>query len=316
MTMTTAGARLGQNPVLTGLLTAPVAQSSFIAEKLFPRLPNALRGMTLAAMGDEATRNYDTRRAPGTSTKQVNISWSGKTFTVKQYSVDVPIPREILQEVDTASHLNVDAHLDVSRIAISTGLQVLNTGYELEAANLALNPANYAGNSLNITGGDKWSAPTGKPVTQILQASEAIRQKTGRRPNLLTLSASALLAISLNPEVKSYLPDTLLGSVTIDQLKTIFKVAEIVVGESVVKNGDDVTDIWGNNAVLAYVPNMAAGMALGEPAFGFTNVLEGHPFAEQPRYDATLKSWVFGSTFERECNIVTPGAGFLIQNPA
>ena len=176
MTMTTAGARLGQNPVLTGLLTSSVAQPSLIAERLFPRLPMALRGMTLAKIGSEGMRRYDTRRAPGTVTKKVEISWGGKVYTVDQHSVDVPIPREILQEADLAGRLNVSAHLDVSRIAINTAMQVLTTGYEAEVADLACAAGNYAGNTINITaGGDKWSASTGKPVTQILQAGEAIR---------------------------------------------------------------------------------------------------------------------------------------------
>ena len=82
---------------------------------------------------------------------------------------------------------------------------------------------------------------------------------------------------------------------------------------------DTARDVWGNNAILAYVPTIAAGSAkvsLAEPAFGFTNVIEGHPFAETPYFNNDLKSWIYGGTFERRANVAYPGAGFLFTNPA
>jgi hypothetical protein len=77
-------------------------------------------------------------------------------------------------------------------------------------------------------------------------------------------------------------------------------------------------DVWGNNAVLAYVPRIGGGgadLSLAEPGLGFTNVLEGHPFAETPYYDNASKSWVYGATYERRPNVAYSGAGFLFTNP-
>ena len=124
----------------------------------------------------------------------------------------------------------------------------------------------------------------------------------------------------MNPEVKSYLPSSNLGPATLDQLKTILNVKKIVVGEAI-STGDsgDVSDVWGNHAVLAYVPEIGAdgtGLSLGEPAFGFTSWMEGHPFIETPYYDNGSKSWIFGATFERTPTLVRGSAGFLFQNPA
>ena len=53
--MTAAEIRLKQNPILTGLLLG-MGQGTFIAEKLFPRLPQALSSVTLAQLGDERLR--------------------------------------------------------------------------------------------------------------------------------------------------------------------------------------------------------------------------------------------------------------------
>lgn len=72
-----------------------------------------------------------------------------------------------------------------------------------------------------------------------------------------------------------------------------------MVGDAVwIDEADTGRDVWGNNAILAYVPNMGSGgsadISLAEPGFfGFTNVLEGHPFAETPYYEPASKA---GST--------------------
>lgn len=320
MAMTAAEIRLKQNPILTNLLLG-LGQGSFVAEKLFPRLPQALSSVTLAQLGDERLRRYNLRRAPGAATKRVNIKYDGKTYAVDQYSVEVPLPRELLREADESRKLNVGNYLDVSRIAMATANDVLALDYEIEVAQLATNAASYAaGNTLALAGGTKWSAATGTPVTDIRAAADVVRKKIGKRPNTLLLSADALTALCTNPEVKGYLPSTAMGPASIDQLKSILNVPTIEVGDAVWINDADVgADVWGNNAVLAYVPRIGGGggadLSLAEPGLGFTNVLEGHPFAETPYYDNGSKSWVYGATYERRANVAYSGAGFLFTNP-
>ena len=309
------------NPILGNLmLTGVAAATAMAASVLFPRLPTALRGFQLAQLGDEATRQYNTRRAPGTATKQVQINWQGKPYTVNQHAIDVPIPRELIQEQDEANRLNVGANLDISRIAINTALQILNLSYEMEAAGIATDTAAYSGNVLALAGGTRWSAATGTPVTDIRGKAEVIRQATGRRPNTLVLGASVLNPLAMNAEVKSYLPDSVLGAATLDHLRTILNVPNIVIADAVTTSeAGVVSDVWGNNAILAYAPNIGAdgsGLGLGEPAFGFTSWLEGHPFVETPYYDRATKSWIYGATFERQPTLVRGNAGFLFQNPA
>ncbi|MDR3055250.1 MAG: major capsid protein [Zoogloeaceae bacterium] len=318
--MTPAEIRLRQNPVLTNLLLG-LKQTGFIAERLFPRLPQALRGMTLAKIGNEHLKQYDLRRAPGTATKRVDIRYNGQTYTVNQYSVEVPIPRELIQESEAAQRVSIVANLDVSRIAMTTANDILALDYEIEVATVANTAATYAsGNVLALSGGTKWSADTGTPVTDIRNASDTIRAATGVRPNVLELSYAAWRALEVNPQVRSYQPDSVLGPVTLDQLKTILQVPDIIIGEAIRLDDADVAhDVWGNNAILAYVPSLGGAngdVSLAQPAFGFTSVLEGNPFAEAPYYEPNLKSWVYGATYERQANVAYNTAGFLFQNAA
>ncbi len=320
MSMTLADIRLKQNPILTNLLLG-VGQGSMVAEALFPRLPQALSSVNLAKLGDERLRRYNLRRAPGSATKRVNIKYEGVTYSVDQYSVEVPLPRELIREADESRKLSVGNYLDVSKIAMSTASDILGLDYELEVAALATNVATYAaGHVLALAAGTRWSTATGTPVTDIRTASDVIRKKIGKRPNKLTLSADAFVALSMNAEVKGYLPNTVLGPATMDQLKTILNVASIEVGDAVWVDETDVgRDVWGNNAILAYVPSIGAGgtsnISLAEPAFGFTNVIEGHPYAETPYFENGTKSWVYGATFERRPNVAYNTAGFLFTNP-
>lgn len=317
--MTAADIRLKQNPILTSLLLG-LGQGTMVAEKLFPRLPQALSSVALANLGNERLKRYNLRRAPGAPTKRVDIKFEGKVYSVKQYSVDIPMPREVVREADESRKLNVSNHLDVSRIAMATANDILGLDYELEVAELATNAGTYAaGHVTALAGGTKWSAATGTPVTDIRAAANVIRKKIGKRPNRLTLSPDAKLAVETNPEVKSYLPANQQGVATLAQLASIFEVDEVVCGDAVWIDSTDVgQDVWGNNAVLAYVPKIGGAgndISLAEPGFGFTNVIEGHPFAETPYYDNGAKSWIYGATFERLPNVAYNTAGFLFQNP-
>ena len=319
MSMTPAEIRLKQNPILSSLLLG-MGLGSLVAEQLFPRLPQALSSVNLAKLGDERLRRYNLRRAPGSATKRVNIRYEGVTYSVDQYSVEVPMPRELIREADESRKLNVGNYLDVSRIAMKTASDILALDYEIEVATMATSVGLYGSHVLALAAGTKWSASTGTPVRDIRAAADIIRKKIGKRPNKLTLSADAFRALSMNAEVKGYLPITVLGPATIEQLKTVLNVAEIVVGDAVWMDETDTgRDVWGNNAILAYVPSIGAGgsadISLAEPAFGFTNVIEGHPFAEAPYYDNAIKSWVYGATFERRPNVAYATAGFLFTNP-
>lgn len=317
--MTPAEIRLKQNPILTSLLLG-LGQGTFIAEKLFPRLPQTLSSVVLAKLGKERLKRYSLRRAPGAQTKRVNIKYEGVVYSVDQYSVEVPMPRELIREADESRKLQVGNYLDVSRIAMTTASDILALDYEIEVATTATDPDNYAaGNVQALAGATKWSAATGTPVTDIRAAAEVIRKRVGVRPNKLILSADAFQAVSTNVEVRNYLPSTQTGPATVEQLKTIFNVPEIVVGDAVwVDQNDEGQDVWGNNAILAYVPSIGAGsgnISLAQPAFGFTNVIEGHPFAETPYFENGSKSWIYGATFERRPNVAYDDAAFLFQNP-
>lgn len=320
MAMSLEEIRLRQNPILTSLLLG-AGQGSMIAEHVFPSLPHTLSSIGMVKVGDEAMRRYNLRRAPGAVTKRVWIKYEGVTYSVDQYSVEVPIPREAIREADESRKLNVGSHLDISRMAMATANAILGLDHEIQVGEMATNSAIYAaGHVVALSGTTKWSDPLGTPVTDIRDAAEVIRQKTGKRPNKLTLSALAAKVLPTNAEVRGYLPSTQMGPATLQQLAEIFNVKSIAVGDATYKDDAGTAhDVWGNNAILHYSPDLPKGspdISLAEPAFGFTNTIEGHPFAETPYYEQPAKSWIYGATYERRPNVAYDTAAFLFQNPA
>lgn len=317
--MTLAEIRLKQNPILTHILLG-LGQGSFVAERVFPRLPLGSSSAVLARLGDERFRKYNLRRAPGTPTKRVDIKYEGKVYTVAGCAVDVPIPRELIREADESRPLDVHGHLSVSQLAVVTANDILLLDYELSAADLATDPDSYApGHVVDLAGSTKWSVDSGAPISDINEAANLIRKKTGRRPNQLTLSPDAFRAMKGNLEVQSYMSGEE-WLVTLDALKDALQLKEIVVGDATwIDETDTPRDVWGNNAILQYVPegrsDAAGAISLAEPAFGFTAVIEGHPFVETPHFSPSEKAWIYGATFERQAHVALSTAAVLFRNP-
>ncbi|MEO1477996.1 MAG: major capsid protein, partial [Bacteroidota bacterium] len=202
-------------------------------------------------------------------------------------------------------------------------------GRDAKAAQLALDADNYgANNKVALAGGDKWSAAGSKPADQINEAKSAIRKQIGTDPNTLLLSGDAFDALKENASLLDKIKYTQRGVITADLIASAFDVERVLIGKAVYAENEDAaefTDIWGNNAVLAYVPAGASmtyapssdGMMMNreEPSYGYTYVIEGMPMVEQPYYDPNSKSWVYPVTYDATPVLSGVAAGYLFQNP-
>jgi hypothetical protein len=324
MSMTLSQMKANNNPVLAGLLLGTSNDAtSYVGSGLFPLLPQALSSMSIIQMGTTHLKRYNIRRAPGAPTKRIELKWGDKVVTLDQDAVEVLMPREIIRELDTARRLNVGMWLEASQIAMSTIRDVLDLSYELDCAEKAADPATYgSGMVYALSGNAKWTAATGKAVTDVRTAIEMVRQDCGRRGNRVTFSPTDYKAFCENEETRGYLPSTQLGPPTIDQIKRILSPTNpelfyVDVGDAVYEDDDGTKhDVWSGATVVSYSPpiNLNTGMSLGTPRFGATSVMEGHPLAETPYYSNERKGWVYGGTYERRPNVLTQGAAFLLQN--
>ncbi|OFJ46400.1 hypothetical protein BA896_021850 [Janthinobacterium lividum] len=313
MPMTNRGVRI-IDPILTGF-SQGYRNSAYIGEALFPRVPVGQTGGQILEFGREAFQLVNMRRQPGGATKRIQFGYLGKPYTLLQDSLEVPVPRE--HQRDASKVLSIDLGQRASRMGMNKILLQL----EVDQAALATNAANYAGtNKVALAGAAKWSASTGNPLTDVDTGREAIRGIIGIYPNTLVLSALAFNACKNNPNVIARFQYN--GSVNIDasqittqMLAGLFNVDKVVVGKAIVTNDALVNaDIWGNNAVLAYVPQGETFME--EPSYGYTYTLDGNPLVEQPYWDNNAKAEIYGVTMERAPVLSGISSGYLIQTPA
>ena len=312
MPQSNAGIRV-VDPVLSS-----VAQGynilDMVGGNLFPRVPVKTRGGQIIEFGKDAFKLYASKRSPGGRTARIQFGYAGKPFALMQDSIEVPLPREHMQDAA------ITPGIDLGQRAVTVGMRNMLLSLEVDQALLATTAANYgAGNKVTLAGATKWSAGTGTPLTDVDTAREAIRQACGMYPNIMIMSAVAFNACKNNPNIVSRfqyngVAGTEASQITPAMLAGLFNVQKVIVGAGVYWNDAGVsTDIWGNNVVLAYVP--VGSMSLEEPSFGYTYTLDGNPLVEAPYWDQPVKSWVYGVTYERAPVLSGISAGYLIQNP-
>jgi hypothetical protein len=296
------------NPILSTVVQG-YRQQGLIGDVLFPAVPVEVSGGQIIEFGKEAFMQYSTARAPGGATKRIEFGYLGKPFALFNHALEAKVPREFLRDAKAVPSI------DLATRAVSTVMKVIKLSLEIDQAALALDASKYGtNNKIALTGASKWSDTTSDPGAQIESYREAVRQSCGVYPNVLALSAQAYATLKQHSKIVERLKFANVGVLTPDLLAAWWDLDKVVVGAAV--KADDsgtLTDVWGNNAVLSYVPT--ASLGLEEPSYGYTYTMTGHPLVEEPYYDNNAKSWIYGVGYERAPVLSGISSGFLIQNP-
>ncbi|MDZ7822982.1 MAG: major capsid protein [Ahrensia sp.] len=229
-----------------------------------------------------------------------------------QDSLEAIVPYEHQQEAENVPGIDLAAN------AIKMVLDVVELGHEVASANLARDAANYGSdNKLALAGTSKWSDPNSDPAKAIKDANEQIRRKTGRYANTLALGPDVATALKTHPKIKDNFKYTSSESITTDMLAKFFELDKVVIGKAVYlpeEAPEDAlaNDVWGDDAILAFVPNDTTGN-FQVPSFGYQYELNGYPQVEQPYTERNIKSWVYPTTTERRAYLTGADAGFLFK---
>ncbi|MDF2141243.1 major capsid protein [Paenirhodobacter sp. CAU 1674] len=285
--------------------------AEFISHLLFPRVTIPNRAMRVIKFGKEAFRMLNTRRAPGANKKRVQYGYASDPVALVQDALEGIVPIEHQQEAMSIPGIDLGAG------AINMVLNVIDLGHEYEAAQLARGAANYdANHKLALVGAERWASDTSDPLADIDEAKEAVRRKIGRYPNTLVLGPSAFKALKRHPKVKDQFKYTSKDSITAEMLAAYFDVAKVIVGKAVwlPENATDETiasDVWGDDAVLAYVPQEGDNFQV--PSYGYTYELAGYPQVQAPYFERSNDSWIYPTTAERRVYLTGAEGGFLFQ---
>jgi hypothetical protein len=302
------------NPVLTQIAQG-YKQLDFVGSKLFPTVSVGLRAGNIITFGREDFMQYASQRAPGENTKRVAFGYSAGTFALVDYSLEGQLPIEIQQEAGATEN---GFSIDMASLTINKVQAIMALRLEKAQADLARNAANYGGsNKITLSGTSQWSdySGTSNPITSIETAKEAIRQQTGKRPNVMIMGPQTLAKLRAHPVIVERMKYTGRDIATVEILASLFGVDQVLVGESIFSNdaGTAFTDVWGKDVVLAYT-ELGSLASMGTPSYGYTYNLGGYPLAEQPYYDRNTKSWLFPVTRAEAPVIAAASAGYLITN--
>lgn len=286
-------------------------QAELIAPALFPFADVNAYGGKVIEFGKESFKVFNSKRAPGAATKRVTFGYEGKPYAIVPSALEAVVPRERMLDASQVPGI------DLASRAVNIVLRSQLLEFEVDAAALATNASNYdTDHKVALTGTDKWTdADNSDPAGDIEAGKEAIRASIGLYPNTLMLSAKAFSACKKNLKLIDRSANTGIRKVTLDLLRQIFEVENIVVGSGIVAaDSGAFGDVWGTSAVLAYVsPGSSASANNEEPSYGYGYRIAGMPLVEKPYWDPNAKSWVYGVSNDATPVLSGMTAGYLIQ---
>ncbi|MFY9350101.1 MAG: hypothetical protein WBL20_14300 [Sphingobium sp.] len=281
--------------------------AGFIGHYLFPEVDMPTRAAKRIEFDRSSFRRRRTRRAPGAQIAALEFGYEGKAVSLHQEALSAVTPIEHQQEAGEVPGI------DLLQVGVDTVLAVIAMEKEIQQAEVARNAGSYAAsNKLVLTGDNKWSDPDSDPLTQVSDAKETIRARIGRRPNTLVITGGLTTDLQKHPKIREHFKHTTSSTITIQMLQSYFDVQNVVAGDGIYDTDAGTVDIWGSDAILAWVPP-AGQRQMPLPSYGYTYRLRGHPLVEPARWDGDIRSWKNDVLDEFSAELVGADAGFLFQ---
>lgn len=238
---------------------------AFIADQIFKAVPADKQSDKYPVFGKEAFRLHQDFRAPGTEANEINYTYSDDQYYCSGHALRHPIPDETVANNDGI----VD--LEAQGTTLLTEGVLLNK--EVDAAAKVCTSGNYDSNLVygSVT---KWSDYTNSnPITDVEAAKKQMHSMSGVRPNTLVLSDPVLSTLRFHPKLLAVIQYVQRGIVTLDLLKAVFEVDNILIGSALKSSAQNVAQadvlgyVWGKNAALLYIPPVPGKMTM---AFGYS----------------------------------------------
>ncbi|PQQ27719.1 hypothetical protein [Photorhabdus hindustanensis] len=265
------------DPVLTSVARG-YKNAVFIGEHIFPIVEMEKEGASVPTFGKSAFVEYDTMRAVGANSN-VLIREKGSSLDIVLNEHDLAAPVDYREKSESLFNEEVKA--------IRRSTNGVNLKRELYAARLAQDPEVYLNDSVkNLTANERWAGGKGNPIKVIEAGIDAVRTTIGVRPNLMTMGASVMSLLKFHPEIQAAIGANERKRITIEILKDLFQIQNVVVGEPVSTPSikENPVDIWADNLMLHYVSPPQAGAESAdeyEPSFGYTFRRKGMPVADK-----------------------------------
>ena len=240
------------------------SNNAFVAQYLFPTIYSEKEKIDIFEFNKEAFNIYDTERAIRANSNVISPKGFKKhTATLTENDLSYPIDYREEQEAE-----KVKLQLHATNV-VTQGLQLK---HEKECADLVQNPNNYPSeNKIILSGSSCFNNSASDPQKVVDDAKDAVSKKIAQDPNTMIIGQDAWRSLRYNDKLRGLISDTKNRLITLDFLKEVFEIENIYIGKSIFADADgNFVRIWGDNIVLAYVPNLGASRTEYDPSFAYT----------------------------------------------
>ena len=281
-----------------------------VAPFLFKPAPVTKEAGIFPAFGQDAWNLADAERQLRGQVQHVDAAVGNVTFKLTEAALGWMLDQRELDNYAMGAE-------ELSTIRTNMVNRQLSVKNEYDAAYQATLVSNYSGNTNIAKNGASldW-VNSGKPVSDILNEKENVRDQVGVYPNTAIFDPYAWRLFRTNEDVRSYIskftapgPEPVIVNEQI--AAAILEVDEVKVGKMVNKNAiGTVTDIWSvnqtGNVVLAYT-----GTGLEEPTYGLNFIHKEYPKATG-YFSQPHKSTVYDIQNLYQFKVTLAAAGQLI----
>ena len=268
------GANVHIDKVLTNI-SLGYQNNAFVGQVLFPQVSVAKQSDLYYEFGHEAWTPPvgGDSRAPGTEANEVpGLAVSTSSYFCTEHSLQIAVTDEERQ--------NADVPLAPDRDGTELITSQLMLEREQAIATKVTTAANYkTGLTTTLSGTAQWSdLDDSSPITDVRTGMRAVMAEIFKEPNLAVIPYKVMSYLEDNDKIINRIKYSMPGVLTADLIAGVLGVEKVVVpgaGYNTANPGQttSLSYLWGNDVVLAYVPERAG---LKIPAFGYEFVW-GYP---------------------------------------
>lgn len=241
------------NTMLTNI-SVMYRNANFVAAQIFPLVPVEKQSDLFVTYGKDNLRSIPDLLAPKSRSNEVTMTRGTTPYFADGHALSFPLSDEekanddlMSIEIDTVTTLCDQSFLNREISCLAAIQAGITTTVDLSAS----------------SGADQWDNDSFDPIKYIDQQKLVIAQATGKKPNTLVISTPVLSGLRNNALVKARItgaPNLDGSAITLQQLANVLELKQVLEASSVVntaKQGqpDDLQFVWGNSALLCYVPD-------------------------------------------------------------
>ena len=249
----------------------------FVSHQVFPNFPVGVSTATIPKI--LARRNVQRlwRAKHGQFPRNPVSIDAGSTFVCREAGFEEALDAQDIEALG--------GHAQAESIATAKAVQTLLRAKDNVLATLLMTTGTF-GAGYNTAAAAAWDNAGGKPIDDVVKASEQVRKRIGRRPNKLLISGGAYSKLLYNAQIqtqaraimgytdKSAGISALISPMT---LAAIFGLEQVIIGEDVKNTADEgqtevLTSTWDDTKALVFFASRPGLTDLVSPGLGRTFV--------------------------------------------